>query len=383
MRLIAIAGKATTTAVAICCLSGIIGPAPLRSSPNRVAALGGEQGFIVDPTNIPDYPARAMDLPHASVEIFDDWASAVVPVGGGAVGLFLDRPTRDLRDVDAYVASAGSALFRQLQAEPWLDLVCAARLSGSLAMGLGGGFAYDQLEAGGGEASVSSARLRLGVRLAAAGRQVDASLGISRRRFSDQPADGNRLEQTAGDGFDVDIRGRIALSPRLTLVPTVALVSRSGALEPDRREIQHARIGLALNARPTGKVLAIAGLVVGRDEVTHRSPGQPGADERLLTLPAIVGAGEAQVGSLVFRLGLRQENTIIEVETIDSGSRRRSRDFDSRLRTDLGIGMEFGPILLDGLLEKDFLRDGPHLIGGSRHGGGVFSNLSVTYRFSQ
>jgi hypothetical protein len=38
--------------------------------------------------------------------------------------------------------------------------------------------------------------------------------------------------------------------------------------------------------------------------------------------------------------------------------------------------------LLDGLLERDFLRDGPHFIGGSRHGGGILSHLSLTYRFN-
>lgn len=377
------AARATATAAAICCLWWVTCPDPTLSSPNRVAALGGEHRLVVDPTNVTDYPARATDLPHASVEVFDDWAGAVVPIGNGTIGMFLNRPTRELHELDAYVASTGSVLFRQLRAQPWLDVVCATRVSEALAIGLGGGYAYDVLESGDGEASVSSTHVRLGVRLGRAGRQLDASLGFGRRQFDDQPAGGARLTQTEGSGLDVDVRGRIEVRPGITMVPTFVLESRSGALEPDRRESRRTHIGLALNAVPAKGVLVVAGLAVSREEVQHRSPGQPNEDQRALMLPTIVAGGEAQVGSLVFRLGLRQENALTEIETTSGGNRVLSRNFDSRLATNLGIGIEFGPLLLDGLLERDFLRDGPHLIGGSRHGGGVFSNLSLTYRFPQ
>ena len=57
-------------------------------------------------------------------------------------------------------------------------------------------------------------------------------------------------------------------------------------------------------------------------------------------------------------------------------------DFHTAFKIDLGLGREFGFLLSDGLLERDFLRDGPHIIGGSRHGGGLFSAMSLTYRFS-
>ena len=41
------------------------------------------------------------------------------------------------------------------------------------------------------------------------------------------------------------------------------------------------------------------------------------------------------------------------------------------------IGFEFGDLAIDGMLEKNFLRDGPHFIGGSSRGGGLLTTLSI------
>ena len=54
--------------------------------------------------------------------------------------------------------------------------------------------------------------------------------------------------------------------------------------------------------------------------------------------------------------------------------------FDAGLVTDVGLGIEFGDFVLDGMLEKDFLRDGPHFLGGSSRGGGLLVNISLLYR---
>ena len=59
----------------------------------------------------------------------------------------------------------------------------------------------------------------------------------------------------------------------------------------------------------------------------------------------------------------------------------RDQSFDAGLVTDLGLGFEFGDLAVDGMLEKDFLRDGPHFIGGSSRGGGLLTTLSLLYRF--
>ena len=81
---------------------------------------------------------------------------------------------------------------------------------------------------------------------------------------------------------------------------------------------------------------------------------------------------------MLFRLGMRHESTLTKRQLAGTTPVRK---FDSSLQIELGLGLEFGPVLLDGLLEKDFLRDGPHVIGGSRHGGGIFSRISLVYRF--
>ena len=70
-------------------------------------------------------------------------------------------------------------------------------------------------------------------------------------------------------------------------------------------------------------------------------------------------------------------------EQLHSNQWVQSSSFTTNFSTHLGLGLEFGNLLLDGLLERDFLRDGPHILGGSRHGGGILSHLSLTYRFNQ
>ena len=79
----------------------------------------------------------------------------------------------------------------------------------------------------------------------------------------------------------------------------------------------------------------------------------------------------------MFRLGARHESVLEEVE----GPNGVDQSFDAGLVTDLGLGFEFGDLAVDGMLEKNFLRDGPHFIGGSSRGGGLLTTLSLLYRF--
>ena len=85
---------------------------------------------------------------------------------------------------------------------------------------------------------------------------------------------------------------------------------------------------------------------------------------------------------MLFRVGVRQENRLFEQDLLRSNQQVKIQSFTTTFTTTLGLGIEFSNLLLDGLLERDFLRDGPHFIGGSRHGGGILSHLSLTYRFN-
>jgi hypothetical protein len=86
-----------------------------------------------------------------------------------------------------------------------------------------------------------------------------------------------------------------------------------------------------------------------------------------------------QVGSLLFRVGVRHANVSVREEVGRGTTLAKNEEFESRFSSDFGLGFSFGPVLLDGLIERDFLRDGPHFLGGSRRGGGIFSELSLTY----
>ena len=84
---------------------------------------------------------------------------------------------------------------------------------------------------------------------------------------------------------------------------------------------------------------------------------------------------------MLFRAGVHHVNTSTRDELKTGHTTSRDKSFKGSFRADFGLGLKFGPLLLDGLIERNFLRDGPHIIGGSRHGGGVFSEFSLTYHF--
>ena len=341
------------------------------ASTERLSALGGESRFLVDTDNVFVYPASAHELAHFRVELFDDWGGAVYRQGNHAAGLFLNRPTRQLDRLDGYIAVNGSHNFRRLEPQPLADLLYAYRLSDQLSVGLLGHFSYDQSDVAGAQASASNADIRVGLSY----RRLEAAVGVVRRSLED-----NAAEETDGDGLLLDLRLRWPVADGVELLPHLTWKSDSFALTPATRERTHTNVGIAANARPADGVLVVAGLMATTQNSKNNAPGSPKTEDTTLLLPATVLAGEVQVGSMLFRLGIRHENTWTEREEInDDATVATEKQFRTNFRTDLGLGLQFGPLTMDGLLERDFLRDGPHIIGGSRHGGGIFSRVSLTY----
>ena len=343
------------------------------ASTERLSALGGESRFLVDTDNVFIYPAAAHELAHFRVELFDNWGGAVYRQGNHAVGLFLNRPTRHLDRLDGYIAFNGSRNFRRLEPQPLADLIYAYRLSDQLSIGLLGHFSHDQSAVTDARASASSADIRVGLSY----RRLEAAVGVIRRSLED-----NAAEETDGDGLLLDLRLRWPIAGGVELLPHLTWESDSFALAPATRERIRANVGIAANARPADGVLVIAGLMAATQTNRDQAPGIPETEDTTLLLPATVLAGEVQVGSMLFRLGIRHENTWTEREEINDGATvATEKQFHTNFRTDLGLGLQFGMLTMDGLLERDFLRDGPHIIGGSRHGGGIFSRVSLTYHF--
>jgi len=349
------------------------------ASPNRIAALGGESRFLLDATNVHEYPALAVSLGHAGLELYDEWGGAVLPLGRGAVGLYANRPSAPLRRYNAWIDALGLRPLARLDVQPWIEAVAGLRLDGDRAVGLKLCHAADLDETAAGEASASLSHVAAGLRLGPGHRRVDLALHLRRYRLRDRTVSPSR-RQSDGDALALQARGRWQVGEGLLAVPVVAVETGSLGLAPATGERRRLQVGLALNARPTASVLAVAGLLVDHESTRQESPAGPRLDQWTAALPALVGGAEVHVGSLTFRAGLRHEAVRAQTESLNAGGQVvRTRTFDAGMRTDVGLGMVFGDLRLDGVLEKDFLRDGPHFIGGSRRGGGLFANLSLEY----
>jgi len=357
---------------------------PCLASSNRLAALGGESRLFLDTSNLFIYPATVLEFPHFGAELFDDWGGVAYPLGSHALGLFFNRPTPQLTRLATYLHQNGSALFQDLDPQPWIDLLYGWGPRDGLCFGLSGRLAFDTLTRARAEASTSGADLRLGLRLGAApGRTLDFTVGLTRQSFEDSPDGQNKIAETDGSGYLLSLRARHPLRSGLVLFPAVDFEAESYALAPAHRDFRAAQAALGLNAAPTREVLVIAGLLVDYQRTELRIPGVKTQEESVLTLPATIIAGEVKVGSVLFRLGMRHESRLARRERLRGEQLVETRSFDAVLQTELGLGLEFDDLEIDGLLERDFLRDGPHLFGGSRHGGGIFSKVSLTYHFTR
>jgi hypothetical protein len=356
---------------------------PTYASSERVSALGGSPEMLLDNSNIFIYPASAVEWPHFAVSLFENWGGALFPIGERQVfGLFFNRPTPQLKHLNAYIQSTGSDVFSQLDTRPWFDLSYARTLRSTLVLGTSASLAYDRRDIGQTASSALSVDWRVGLRLGSPTTGVlDFSLGLLARRLQDDtPPVRNR--QTGGDGFNIATRYRWPLQPGLTLLPFASYERDTFALAPKTRSKHSAQLGIGIEMRPTPSVLVIAGVETRMIRDQALSPTQATLEDQALLAPTWVAAGQAQIGSLLFRLALRQENWLTNTQQLQSGQILEQRHFDSMLQTTLGLGIELGPVLLDGLFERDFFRDGPYFIGGSRHGGGIFSQLGITYHFA-
>lgn len=357
---------------------------PSHASPNRLAALGGEPRLLLDTGNLYIYPATAGEFPHLGVEIFQDWGGVVYPLSPqNALGLFFNRPTPQSTRFNTYLGSTGDPLLGELDAQPWVDLLYDRQLLSGAHLGLSGRFSFDAATRPAGEASAHSLDLRLGLRLGKR-RVLDAVFGLTRQRIEVLPAPQDQPDrrQTDGLGYLLGLRTRLPLSSTLLFLSSVDLEKESYALSPTQRDFRAAHLTTGINAQPVDGVLVLLGLLVDYQQTRLQWPGTAPQEDEDWLLPGTLLAGEVQVGSMLFRLGMRHESRLSLRQERRGEQRVERRDFDTVLGTELGLGVELGALQIDGLFERDFFRDGPHLLGGSRHGGGILSQVSLTYSFS-
>ena len=283
-----------------------------------------------------------------------------------ATSLGVQRNTR----LQGYVREHGSDLFRELNPQPWVDVLYAVRLGRRGDVGVSARHYRDLVEDTGATVAVSATDLTAGAHWQFGGCEFDAAVSFRATNLDDA-----RIEQDNSTGWGFDLRGRLPVSATTRIVPLVAVEVESFALAPSVRDFTSVTGGVGVNVQPSPGVLAVFGLLL-RYEKTESGQRR----DKTLTLPSVAAGAEAQIGSMLFRLGIRNDNTVTESDGDSTLPARR--DYDVGFETNLGMGLEFGPLMIDGRLERDFLRDGPHLIGGSRHGGGIFSAVSLSYSFS-
>lgn len=358
---------------------------PSHASNNRLAALGGAPRLLLDTDNIHIYPATAGEFPHLGVEIFQDWGGVVYPLSSEhALGLFFNRPTPQSTRFNTYLVSTEDPLLGELEVQPWVDLLYGGQLLSNAHLGLSGRFSFDTSTRPAGEASAHSLDLRLGLRLGEH-QSLDAVFGLTHQRIEVLPATQDQPDrsQTDGLGYLLGLRTRLPISSSLLLLSSVDLELESYALSPSHRDFRAIHITTGINARPIDEVLVLLGVIVDYQKTEFRLPGTVPQEDEDWLLPGTLLAGEVQVGSMLFRLGMRHESRLTVRQQLRGEQRVERRDFDTALGTELGLGLEFGTLQIDGLFERDFFRDGPHFLGGSRHGGGILSQISLTYVFSQ
>ncbi|SVC22004.1 uncharacterized protein METZ01_LOCUS274858, partial [marine metagenome] len=240
---------------------------PAGASPMRLSALGAQSWLVFDVTNLQQHPSLARTFAHADVELFDEWAGAVVPIGtSGAVGLFLNRPTPSIGRLNDYTATTGSRAFRSLVSTPWLDGVASMRLGGSTDVGVALRAAYDRSHRGAAEASTSLRQALIGLSFGAGkSRGLDMTVRLDQVAFRDRD-EGFSASETDGTGLGVEVRGRWQLQSGLYTIPWISWEQSKAGLAPESRTLTALQSGLGINARPNASTLVVAGLLLGVDE---------------------------------------------------------------------------------------------------------------------
>ena len=349
---------------------------PAGASPMRLSALGAQSWLVFDVTNLQQHPSLARTFAHADVELFDEWAGAVVPIGtSGAVGLFLNRPTPSIGRLNDYTATTGSRAFRSLVSTPWLDGVASMRLGGSTDVGVALRAAYDRSHRGAAEASTSLRQALIGLSFGAGkSRGLDVTVRLDHVAFRDRD-EGFSASETDGTGLGVEVRGRWQLQSGLYTIPWISWEQSKAGLAPESRTLTALQSGLGINARPNASTLVVAGLLLGVDEEEVIDATGVVRRHRVVQMPTTVGGIEVQAGAMSIRVGIRHRAGWVQ-RTVEGVT---AESFSTHLVSHVGVGFRFGDVAVDGLLRKQILRDGPYLLTGDADEGGLFTNLSLTY----
>ena len=240
----------------------VAAPVSVFGSENRLRALGGERRLLTGTSAIHLYPATAPDFPHFAVEVFEDWGGGIYSVGTRhAIGLFLNRTSPELETFNDRLAGRGSAPFGELELSPLADLIYALQLGDRLRVAFATTYAFDEHRRGQNLASASHWDVRVGIQAGHANRShLQATVGMSRQDLKDRTAGAAPLGNTDGNGYSVEVRGHLPLTPHATFLPAAGVRVSAYDLEPAESEFVDLKVVLGLNLSPARKVKIVAAL---------------------------------------------------------------------------------------------------------------------------
>jgi len=355
------------------------------ASTSRLQAMGNETRIMVDDTNLFVYPSVIVNYPEVIAEPFDNWGGVIYGLGeerNRVVAVMFQRPIRSAMELNELLSGKMSGrLSQELQVNPWIDFMYGARLKKDLSLATQLSYAYGA-ESNGTQTSGYAMEFNVGATIGdMEGKRVDLALGLNLQGFEDK-TDTLTARSKGGVGMDLEGRGFLSISEATRLIPLLEFAYGGIDVEPDESAFVEVTGGLGANMDVGPFTQVIVGALINMNS-TKKTPavGSETTDMELL-LPKLVVGGETTVGSMRVRVGFERSAIFRTFEEVDEdGAIDQKKSFDTAFHLEFGLGFTFGGMKLDGVMEKNLLRDGPHFIGGAAHGGGLFSGATITYTF--
>ena len=354
-------------------------------STSRLRAMGNETRIMADDTNLFVYPSAIVNYSEVIAEPFDNWGGVIYGLGAErdkVIAVMFQRPIRSAMELNELLSGKmRGRLSNELQVNPWIDFMYGVKLKEELSLATQLCYAYGA-ESNGTQASGFALEFNVGATIGdMEKRRMDLALGLNLQGFEDK-TDTLTVKSKGGLGLDFDGRIFLPLSETTRLIPLLEFAYGGIDVEPDESTFVEVTGGLGANVDVGPFTQVVCGALLSMNS-TKKKPetGSETTDMELL-LPKLVVGGESMVGSMRVRVGIERSAIFRTFEEVDAaGNIDQKKSFDTAFNLEFGLGFMFGGMVLDGVVEKNLLRDGPHFIGGAAHGGGLFSGATITYTF--
>jgi len=347
--------------------------------------MGNETRIMVDDTNLFVYPSVIVNHLEVIAEPFDNWGGVIYGLGeerDKVVAVMFQRPVRSVMGLNELLSGKmRGRLSNELQVNPWVDVMYGMRLKQNLSLASQLAYAYGA-ESNGTQTNGFALEFNVGMTVGdMEGKRMDLALGLNVQGFEDK-TDTLTVKSKGGLGVELDGRVFLPMSETTRLIPLLEFAYGGIDVEPDESTFVEVTGGLGANMNVGPFTQVIVGALLSMNS-TKKTPafGSETTDMELL-LPKLVVGGETVVGSMHVRVGFERSAIFRKFEEVDEDGRiDKKNSFDTAFHLEFGLGFTFGGMKLDGVMEKNLLRDGPHFIGGAAHGGGLFSGATITYTF--